>query len=80
MTWWPEVARTMTQISASTLSIDSRTDGQVFHYQPFDFLRWMNQITWNSEWPKYPDAQPRGSGPARHPRCAQSQAGRLVIS
>jgi hypothetical protein len=23
------------------------------HYKPYDFLPWINQRTWRSEWPKY---------------------------
>jgi len=53
VTWWPATAQAMALdpriIAADRLPVD----GQVFHYQPFDFLRWINKITWNSEWPKY---------------------------
>jgi hypothetical protein len=53
VTWWPEVAREMSTnpniVAADRLPVD----GNVFHYQPFDILRWINDITWMSEWPKY---------------------------
>lgn len=27
--------------------------GPVIHYQPIDLARWINGVTWKSEWPKY---------------------------
>ena len=28
-------------------------DGWAFHFKPLDVLRWINDVTWTSEWPKY---------------------------
>ena len=28
-------------------------DGRVYHYEPIDFMQWLNDLTWSSEWPKY---------------------------
>lgn len=28
-------------------------DGRVYHYAPLDFMQWLNDRTWSSEWPKY---------------------------
>jgi len=53
MSWWPEVAHaTMTDAS---LPPDSQMDvgGWAFHFQPSDILRWINDLTWRSEWLKY---------------------------
>ncbi len=52
-TWWPGVARAMTADPRIVAADRLPENGQVFHYQPFDFLRWINTITWKSEWPKY---------------------------
>ncbi len=27
--------------------------GGVVHYDPYEFLPWLNTRTWTSEWPKY---------------------------
>jgi hypothetical protein len=27
--------------------------GFAFHYEPLKFMRWLNEITWASEWPKF---------------------------
>jgi hypothetical protein len=28
-------------------------EGWAFHFRPLDFMRWINGVTWTSEWPKY---------------------------
>ncbi len=28
-------------------------DGVAFHYRPLEFAKWINGVTWASEWPKY---------------------------
>lgn len=28
-------------------------DGNVYHYHPFHFMSWINDVTWENEWPKY---------------------------
>jgi hypothetical protein len=51
--WFDKV--TITQLWNAQLSLSAilRTDGLVYHYSPLDFLRWINDVTWKSEWPKY---------------------------
>lgn len=51
--WWPAVA-SWTRLDAR-LASEARLDpaGWVWHYRPHDFMRWINQATWRSEWPKY---------------------------
>jgi hypothetical protein len=34
----------------------------VHHYHPFDFMRWINTVTWKHEWPKY-DVQDAAGNP-----------------
>jgi hypothetical protein len=53
VTWWPDVAARMTPDPRVAAADRLPASGMVFHYQPFDFLRWINRTTWNSEWPKY---------------------------
>ena len=33
----------------------------MYHYKPTEFLQWINEVTWASEWPKY---SVTGPGPA----------------
>jgi hypothetical protein len=53
VTWWPTVATAMVADRRITAADRLPRDGRVFHYQPYDFLRWINTITWKNEWPKY---------------------------
>jgi hypothetical protein len=34
--------------------------GWAVHYDPYEFLPWLNTRTWNSEWPKYRAVDPAG--------------------
>jgi hypothetical protein len=34
--------------------------GGAVHYDPYEFLPWLNARTWNSEWPKYRAVDPAG--------------------
>jgi hypothetical protein len=51
--WWLGVA--LMQRLDATLPADARLPimGNVIHYRPIDFAKWLNQVTWASEWPKY---------------------------
>lgn len=51
--WWGDAAL-VTQLHP-TLPGHARlnTAGYAFHFEPLAFMRWLNQITWASEWPKY---------------------------
>ena len=53
-------------------------DGRVYHYPPIDFVQWLNDVTWSSEWPKYrvTDATP----PAPVARPATPRARRVSAS
>jgi hypothetical protein len=50
--WWGNVSL------ATTLHVNwpdgsSIPEGSVVHYDPYEFLPWLNAKTWTSEWPKY---------------------------
>jgi N-acetylmuramoyl-L-alanine amidase len=51
--WWQAVS--LVQHLDPSVPRDARLPfaGPVFHYQPIDFARWINDVTWKSEWPKY---------------------------
>jgi hypothetical protein len=67
--WWSAVAAAQAGDLAIPAAARLPVHATVWHYQPLDFLRWLNDITWRSEWPKYNvmDAQnapqPRPSRP-----------------
>ena len=68
VTWWPDVARAMA-LDPNTIAVNRLPDdGNVFHYQPFDFLRWINSVTWQSEWPKYQVHDAGGNAQAAPPQ------------
>jgi len=50
MMWWPDAIS-----DQFFLLVDPNLplDGRVYHYSPLDFMRWLNGVTWASEWPKY---------------------------
>jgi hypothetical protein len=51
--WWDTV---QAETAANPrFPADGRLDGggMAVHYEPYDFLPWINQRTWRSEWPKY---------------------------
>ncbi len=51
--WWTFVA--IAQYITGTLQRASRIplDGVTFHYDPRAFAKWLNGVTWGSEWPKF---------------------------
>ncbi len=52
--WWPSVIMSPTHWDVGTPArAKLPRDGIVFHYKPSDFLQWINDKTWSSEWPKY---------------------------
>ena len=53
VTWWPEVARAMTLDARVAQTDRLPLDGRVFHYRAFDFMDWLNGVTWRGEWPKF---------------------------
>jgi hypothetical protein len=52
--WWPTVAaHTAADPRALGAGVRLPADGNVVHLQPIEVMRWINDITWKSEWPKY---------------------------
>jgi hypothetical protein len=53
VTWW--VSGILAQLWNVTLPADAvlPADARVYHYRPLDFVRWINDVTWASEWSKY---------------------------
>jgi N-acetylmuramoyl-L-alanine amidase len=51
--WWDQV--TLAQSLDVRLPAAARLNifGSACHYDPLDFMQWINRITWASEWPKY---------------------------
>jgi hypothetical protein len=42
--------------------------GGAWHLRPLDFMRWINGVTWASEWPKYQVTDANGVDVPRPPR------------
>jgi hypothetical protein len=51
-TWW-EAAALATGMHGAWPDGSSLPTGAVVHYDPYEFLPWLNARTWTSEWPKY---------------------------
>ena len=51
--WWKTAAEYQLWDANRPASATLPIDGQVYHYFPLDFLKWINDVTWASEWPKY---------------------------
>ena len=51
-TWWEGVALA-TAMHGAWPDGSSLPTGTVVHYDPYEFLPWLNARTWTSEWPKY---------------------------
>lgn len=51
--WWSEAA--LATSLHPTLPPHGRLNsaGFAFHYEPLKFMRWLNETTWASEWPKF---------------------------
>jgi hypothetical protein len=53
MRWWSDaIANQVPQVGLAAQH-KLPINGLVYHYAPLDFMRWLNGITWASEWPKY---------------------------
>ena len=51
--WWPDVQRRQFWDLRTPFAAKLPLDGRVYHYEPIDFMQWLNDLTWSSEWPKY---------------------------
>jgi hypothetical protein len=51
-TWWEGVALAAA-LHGAWPDGSSLPNGAVVHYDPYQFLPWLNTRTWTSEWPKY---------------------------
>lgn len=51
--WWASVERVTWMHPTLPAHGKLISSGYAFHYRPLDFMRWLNEITWASEWPKY---------------------------
>ena len=57
--WWREVALSLSAVLPPQALL--KRDGMAFHIPPLDFMRWINEVTWASEWPKYKVRNPNGT-------------------
>lgn len=53
VTWWPDVPIRQFWDLLTPPNAKLPLDGFVYHYAPIDFMQWLNDLTWSSEWPKY---------------------------
>ena len=53
MKWWATAAGDQSWDARLEPEAKLPLSGRVYHYPPLDFLRWINDVTWTSEWPKY---------------------------
>ncbi|MEO8337420.1 MAG: hypothetical protein ABI664_20755 [bacterium] len=61
--WWTTVAQTHAFDVRLPAAARLPMNGQVVHYDPVTFMKWINDLTWASEWPKY-----RIAGALQQPR------------
>jgi hypothetical protein len=66
--WWYRVAATTAVDPTLPPQARLKLDGTAFHVMPLDFMRWINGVTWASEWPKYKMTHADGTGVQRPPR------------
>ena len=59
--WWAEATGALRHEDAAAANLPA--DGMVWHYGMTDFLRWINGVTWASEWQKYGAAGPAPNRP-----------------
>ena len=50
--WWDDVAL-VSSMHVNWPDGSSISRGAIVHYDPYEFLPWLNARTWTSEWPKY---------------------------
>jgi hypothetical protein len=51
--WWETVAVSQLWDTGLPSNVKLPRDGRVHHYEPLEFIQWINDVTWTSEWPKY---------------------------
>jgi hypothetical protein len=51
--WWSVVSTAQLWDVQTPQDAKLATDGRVYHYSPINFIQWINDVTWTSEWPKY---------------------------
>ena len=66
--WWGDVV--VAQLLDGVLPRDAQlpNSGVVWHYRPLEFAKWINGVTWASEWPKYEVTDAAGNAVPRPPR------------
>lgn len=65
-TWWEQVCGFVSLEQDATKRLPF--DGVVYHYDVVEFLAWINNITWNSEWLKYGIVDPVHVGAPARPK------------
>jgi len=66
--WWPRVAHAVSLDTRLRIEADLSPRGWAWHLRPLDFMRWINGVTWASEWPKYQVTDANGAEVPRPPR------------
>jgi hypothetical protein len=66
--WWPQVAHATSLDTRLTPDAQLNPRGWAYHVRPLDFMRWINGVTWASEWPKYRVTDQNGAEVPRPPR------------
>ncbi|MGH9752195.1 MAG: hypothetical protein ACREA2_05370 [Blastocatellia bacterium] len=66
--WWAQVALATTLDTRLPPQARLVQEGWGFHVRPLDFMRWINEVTWASEWPKYRVTAANGAEVPRPPR------------
>jgi hypothetical protein len=51
--WWWSVVPAMQGDTLLPAEARLPLSGVMFHVDPLDFMRWINEVTWRHEWPKY---------------------------
>ena len=65
--WWSDVQMRQHWDLCTPPSAKLPPNGRVYHYQPLDFMQWLNDLTWSSEWPKYRITSGTPAAPAARP-------------
>jgi N-acetylmuramoyl-L-alanine amidase len=66
--WWAPVERVTFMHPTLPAGGKLNQEGHAFHYRPLDFMRWLNETTWASEWPKYKVTDADGNAVPQPPR------------
>jgi N-acetylmuramoyl-L-alanine amidase len=51
--WWGDASLVTRRHPMLPGHAQLAADGYAFHFRPLQFMRWLNEATWASEWPKY---------------------------